>query len=205
MFSKNIKILSLFLILAVVMIGALGAVSASAPTAADDGSVNSTINSATTNSVNATTTDGATGSISGTIVTTTDSNHSEIPSGSVVNNAGNTPTINQPDTGIYTYNGTNYNKLNTGTATIGAITFNSTAGTFTTPVTLAGNLNNLKSGSTYYVAINLPTSDLYTVSSDGNYYATVNATNPYFVSFLYNAPQIILDNNATTVTFGNNS
>ncbi len=199
MFSKNIKILSLFLILAVVMIGALGAVSAGTP--ASDGTVNATVNSATTNAVNATTTDtGASGTISGTVVTTTDSNHSEIPSGSAVTGI-TTPTLNSSK--IFTYNGT-YNEVAGATATgLKDFTMNTTTGVFTNTLSLTNSLNNLKTGTTYYIAIDLPAATA--TSADGAYAATVNVTNPYYLSFLYNAPQIVLDNNATTVTIGNNN
>jgi hypothetical protein len=208
MFSKNMKILSLFLVLAVVMIGALGAVSAATATA--DGNATADVTGTDNNAISqgnsgAST---ATGTISGDYLTNTTNADKTVTTGSAVNSTGTDPdTLSAPSvtfSGVYsTDNGT----LADGTTsqisgvtidTTGATTNVTKDGTFTSDVTL-NKVGLLENGNTYYLKTTIAAANAF--SADGTKYAAVAQTDNY-VPFTYSGNSITLNQDTLNVTYG---
>ena len=201
MFSKNIKTLSLFLILAVVMIGAVSAVSAAAP------ATNGTINSATVTPNGDVVSNGNIITINDTVKTgaASESTTDNVPTGTVINattNADNTlNTTTQPNvvvsSGIYTKSSDGYTLVD-GATVDGATVTLSTNGDFATDLTING-ADKLTDGTTYYLQVTVPkgsaayTETVYTYLSDAS---------SSYVAFTYNDDALTLDDYKNTISYG---
>lgn len=212
MFSKNIKKLSLFLVLAVVMIVAVGAVSA-ADVPADDGASTADITGTTNNAISQdTASTGATGTISGVITTNSTSANGNVSKGATVNSSTTNPVGNLTlkSNGIYsTSNGTDAkgvsSLVNGVTISNGEITVNDN-GSFSQKLTLT-NANLLKDGQTYYVNMSFSTgtdpsvTEAYAFSSNGSYFTNISNTE-FFVPFKYTGNTLTLDDDVISIVAG---
>ncbi|WP_413829003.1 beta strand repeat-containing protein [Methanobrevibacter sp. UBA412] len=201
MFSKNIKTLSLFLVLAAVMIIAVGAVSA-AVDVEGTGTPGDGIVTGNASNVN------AAGTITGTVTvndaaansTTDETNNAtkfDKDAGTQVTAGTGIYTKDANDAYVVVDSGSTFTQT-TGT-TDGVLT---DAGEYTITGTIADTNNKLVNGQTYYLKVTAPQ---YTASYAGttgaytfNYLAT--AVDKY-VPFTYTESSIVLDNNASTINY----
>ena len=200
MFSKNIKTLSLFLVLAVIMIVAVGAVSAenTGGAAIKDNSINVT---------GTVSNDGSAISGSGSITTIADQN--DVPKGSALNSTGDIDSFNKDsqktqtiDNAIYLDNKTGTTNTSGATITSGTLT-PAADGSYTFSDTIADTNHVLVNGTTYYLKVTvLSGSAAYlpaeTVSK--NVYTISNVVS--YIPFTYTAPVMTLDKNASTISYG---
>lgn len=206
MFSKNIKTLSLFLVLAAVMIVAVGAVSAAnTGVAITDNNINVTGTVSNTGS-----TISGSGSITTNISQTPDSG-SEVPKGSALNStvtkAGTdfdtlskdtNPTITV-DTGIYS----DIKGTTTG-ATISPPTVTTVDnGTYSIDGTIADTNNVLVNGTTYFLKLTVPSgSAAYLPATGDTSYVYTNGSVINYIPFTYTGSSIVLDKNTSTISYG---
>ena len=203
MFSKNIKVLSLFLVLAVVMIGALGAVSA-----ADAGDLTGdNVNIVTDNASASVNYTGAgtvhiTGDVkTNTTVGTTPSIDNNTPvndtlGDSALTGEGSTVTVNSSE--IYTTadgTGDTISTALTGTSS-NNLKLNEN-GTFSADYTFTSTA--LTNGTTYYLNVTIPEK---AVASDGTNYANVTTGIIKFVPFTATTATMNLDKNTSTISYG---
>ncbi|WP_409198473.1 beta strand repeat-containing protein [Methanobrevibacter acididurans] len=203
MFSKNIKVLSLFLVLAVVMIGALGAVSA-----ADAGDLTGdNVNIVTDNaSASVDYTGAGTVHITGDVKTnTTVGTTSSIDNNTPVNDTlgdsaltGEGSNVNVDGTKIYTKadgTGDTISTTLTGTSS-NNLTLNEN-GTFSADYTFSSTA--LTNGTTYYLQVTIPVN---AVASDGTNYADVKTVIVKYVPFTATTATMNLDKNTSTISYG---
>ena len=220
MFSKNIKTLSLFLVLAVIMIVAAGAVSATDLDTSDHSA--GTTDSVTVtpdNSVATGTVAGAgTINLNGTVTITNDAKSDDgkyiVPSGSAVNGTYTDSTgetdkadivsgitlVNGNSSKIFYNNGTSY--VDTGATFTGDTTVNAN-GVYTGTLTIV-NSGFLTSGSTYYVNLIVPkdsTANTGILGTDSNY-TTVSKALDNYVAFTYTGPTLSLDKDLANISYG---
>ena len=220
MFSKNIKTLSLFLVLAAVMIVAVGAVSA-ANTDIVDGAVTGTGDFVISN--DGSSNSSAVGTINGTVTTTGEKD--SVSANTVVNSTINKDgTFNSTkeatvatDGKVYTKNadGT-YNEVTGVTVPTTDVTLG-TDGTFSQTVTLTNSTTSsgviLTNGGTYYLHYVLPavkinssafTGDVAYIG-DGTHFVMVQTPttgDDNYIAFTYKTPSLSLVNNDTTISYG---
>ncbi len=225
MFSKNIKTLSLFLVLAAVMIVAVGAVSAAAGDISDTtdhnaGATDSVTvtpdNSAATGTVNGS----GTINLNGTVTITNDAKNGEytVPSGTVLNGtysettSGDTTTKNIAsgitltkgnESKIFYNNGTAYvatGATYTGTTSVDA---NGVYSTGTAGLTIV-NSGFLTTGTTYYINLIVPvnaSANTGVLGTNSNYTTVTTAIDNY-VAFTYTGPTLSLDKNLANISYG---
>ncbi|WP_413862396.1 beta strand repeat-containing protein [Methanobrevibacter sp. UBA417] len=203
MFSKNIKVLSLFLVLAVVMIGAVSAVSAEPAT---DGPID---NATVTNTGDTPVSNGNIITINDTVKTgaaSTGSLNTHVPESTVINatTTGDDNTLNtatQPNvvvsSGIYTKSSDVYTLVD-GATVDGATVTLGTDGTFATDLTING-ADKLTDGTTYYLNVVVPKgSAAYT----DTVYTYLSADSNSYIAFTYNDDVLALDDYKNTISYG---
>ena len=205
MFSKNIKTLSLFLVLAAVMIVAVGAVSA-ADVNVGNGNVTSTpgSNTVTTGDTGTVTSD-VTTNLTTTKNVTSEDKVTTVPkgtaiSGTVTNESYTNTTLTiTVDSKIYLdTKGTDSGV----TATIGNVTL--TNGNATIPVSAISDDTKLTNGNTYYLKITLPANSAAALKNTDNShnFTVIKDAFTTYVPFKYSTPTLVLDKNTSTIAYG---
>ena len=204
MFSKNIKVLSLFLVLAVVMIGALGAVSAADVGDLTDDNVNIVTDNASA-SVDYTgagtvhiTGDVKTNNTVGTTTTTSIDNNTPVNDtlgDSGLTGEGSTVTVDTSK--IYTKADGTGNISTTLTNTSSNNLKLNENGTFSADYTFTSTA--LTNGTTYYLKVTIPEK---AVASDGTNYANVTTAIVKYVPFTATTATMTLDKNTSTISYG---
>ena len=217
MFSKNIKTLSLFLVLAAVMIVAVGAVSAvDAPNSVDASIIGSD------DAVISDSGSSITGTINGTVITSTtkDGVSANTPVNATIKADGTLDTTTAPtvstDGKVY-YKNADGNIVEVQATSSQIISSASKSGltigadgAFSDSVTITDASQLLKNGGTYYLNYTVPTPVTTTDSQSGdaayngdNYLSITNPTvGGNFIAFTYKTPALSLVNNDTTISYG---